>query len=384
MWRLRYFAAGFYEITGLQKVQMNKETKERKLPDALEHEFTIADETVNRNGWRLIVAGIRTEAFEKNPVCVVQHNEWAVPVGRWVSLKKEGGVLKGRLQFDRNDEEAVRLYWKYADGYMSAVSLNVVPLVESEDKKDLLPGQRYATVTESELLEISLVTIPAYGNSVRLSHADGREYKASLLTSKIDRNKMEQNGKTVEQLTAELTAQKKLSAENLIKYHRFRQVVGDGEVDPLRKLAEIDYSNVSAMLDARTPAQATPAAGDGKDAKEVLADTLVKAHFDRGAITEAEKPVFRTAALADYEGTRKALEARPGTQQAKDFAQGLTAGANAAGASDERAKWTYLDFYKKDLDALKAMKTADSERYKKLEAAFIAECKAEGIAVEAE
>jgi HK97 family phage prohead protease len=343
----------------------------RKLPDTLECGFTIADESVNRNGWRLIVDGISTEAFEKNPVCVVQHDTWAVPVGKWVALTKEKGVLKGRLQFDRNDEDAVRLYWKYADGYMNAVSLHVRPLAESDHEKDLLPGQRYATVVKSELMEISLVTIPAYGNSVKLCYADGKEYKASLITSKsINMNK--ENEKTVEQLTAELAAQKTLNAENLIEHHRFRGVVGDGEVEPLKKLAASDYASVSAMLKARTPA-ATETGKEEVDPGAALADALVKVHVDRGAIAEAEKAVYRAAAIGDYEGTKKALEAKPGTQQAKDFVQNL-GGAQASAETDERKKWSFMDWYRKDLQGLQAMLKNDPDAYRQLEAAFATEC----------
>ena len=353
--------------------------KERELPERLEIEFVIADESVNRNGWRLKVDGIRTDSFEKNPVCVVQHNEWMVPVGRWTSLKKEGGVLKGNLEFDRNDEHAVMLYWKYKDGYMNACSLHVIPLIESDKKEDLLPGQRYKTVMESELLEISLVTIPAYGNSVKLFYADGTERKAGLLTDLSNNNKMEEKDKkTVEQLQAELTAQRLLNAENLIKYHRFRGVVGDGEVEPLKKLAQSDYANVSMMLDVRAvPSKSTEGEGSS-DPKAELADGLVKLHAERGAITEAEKAIYRASAIADYESTKKILEAKPGTQQAKEFVAGMSAEGQKAGAN-ERDTWTYLDWYKKDLSGLQAMEKSDAERHGKLVAAFEAACKQQGI-----
>lgn len=351
--------------------------EERKLPATLELEFAIADESVNRNGWRLLIDGICTEAFEKNPVCVVQHDRWMAPVGRWTSLRKEKGALKGTLQFDRNDEEAIRLFWKYKDGFMNAVSIGVTPISESEDRKDLLPGQRYATITESELIEISLVTIPAYSNSVRLRYADGREYKASLITNFNDMDKKDE--KTVEQLQAELAVQRKLNAENLIALHRQRAVVSDGEVAPLVELAAVNYDNVKKMLEARATPEVTSKSGkDETNPAATLAAALVTLHFDRGAITDAEKPVYVAAALADYEGTRKILEAKAGTQQAKDFVKGLNGGQAASGA-DERTKWTYLDWYKKDAAGLASMEKLEPDRHKALVAAFEAECKQEGI-----
>ena len=349
--------------------------KDRVLPERLEIEFAIADEGVNRNGWRLIVAGIQTENFEKNPVCVVQHNQWMVPVGRWTALKKENGSFKGTLEFDRNDEQAVALYWKYKDGFMNAVSLNIHPLLESEDKKDLLPGQRYKTVVESDLLEISLVTIPAYGNSVKLSYGDGREYKASLLTDKLISKKMDGNEeKTVEQLQAELSAQRLLTADTLIKYHKYRGVVTDGEVEHLKKLAQSDYASVSSMLEARQVPSVAEV--EKADPKADLADGLAKLHAERGAITEAEKAVYRAAAMADYDGTKKILEAKPGSQQAKDFVAGLGGSEQPA---NERASWTYLDWYKNDLAGLQAMEKSEPERHQKLVAELEKECKRQGV-----
>lgn len=154
----------------------------RELPAVLEHDFIITDESVNRYGWRLLVAGIDLAGFLKNPVCCVQHSTTMIPVGKWKNVRAEGQLLKGTVEFDRYDEEAVRLYWKYKDGYMNAVSLNIVPWEESDVKEQLLPGQTKATVTKCELLEISLVTIPGQKNAVKLSTPEGGEYKLSLLS----------------------------------------------------------------------------------------------------------------------------------------------------------------------------------------------------------
>jgi hypothetical protein len=261
---------------------------------------------------------------------------------------------------------------------MNAVSLSIVPLTESEEKKDLLPGQRRATITASDLLEVSLVTVPAYGNAVKLCYSDGKEYKASLLTTNLEGN-MDKDEKTNEQLQAELQVQKRLSAENLIALHKQRGVVADGEVAPMTELATANYDNVKKMLEARpAPAQASTEQTQANPA-ETLADALVKLHFDRGAVTEQEKPVYRAAAVADYEGTRKVLEAKPGTQQAKDFVQGLGGSKSQSAGGDDRAGWGYMDWFKKDAKALAAMEKNEPERFKKIVADFQAECEASGI-----
>ena len=117
--------------------------KERELPEVLEIPFVICDNSVNRYSWRLLVGGIDLKGFKMNPVCCYQHDTYSVAVGRWKDLKIVGEELHGIVEFDRNDEESVKLYWKYKDGFMSAVSLNIITLETSEDKKLLLPGQKY-------------------------------------------------------------------------------------------------------------------------------------------------------------------------------------------------------------------------------------------------
>ena len=351
--------------------------QERKLPEVLEHDFVVTDESVNRKNWRLLVSGIDLVGFLLNPVCCVQHNTYMIPVGKWKNLRIENNVLKGTVEFDPYDEMAVTLYWKYKDGYMNAVSLHIVPIEESSEPSLLLPGQKYPTVTKSEMLEISLVTIPGQKNAVniKLSTPDGEDYKLSLLTNTS--KTMNKEEKTVEQLQAELKVEKQLNADNLIKLHKQRGVLQDGEIEPLKKLAMTDYESVSRMLDARQPAD-TSAGKQEADPREVLADALVKLHFDRGAISDPEKSVYKLSAISDYEATRKILEAKQGKQDVQSFVQGMGNQESTAG-NDERSKWTYLDYYKKDMRALHLMEKNEPEKYKKLVADFQDESISMGI-----
>lgn len=355
--------------------------QERKLPDgALIIPFTICDETVNRYGWRLLMSGGNLDGFVQNPVCCVQHSTYMIPVGKWSDLKLEGGKFTGTVEFDRNDDEAVKLYWKYKDGYMSAVSLNIIPLEESDDPKYLIKGQTRKTVTKWDLLEISLVTIPGQKNAVKLSTPEGGEYKLDLISNQTKMDKVE---KTVEQMQAELAASKQLAADNLVLMHKERGVVQDGEIASLKKLAFSDYDTTSAMLSARTKSEA-PAGGSNNETAEAKADALVALHFGRGAITEPQKAIYRAGALQDYEGTKKQLELMRGTDGLQTFVAGIGGGKQGEQGGDERAKWTYLDYYKKDREALILMQKNEPEKYRALEASFVQESKRLGIVTEQE
>jgi len=347
------------------------------LPEILEHDFVICDESINRYGWRLLVGGIDIDGFSKNPVCVVQHNTSEVSIGRWKNVRVEGDKLQGTLEFDKNDEIAVMYYLKYKNGYMNAVSLHVIPVEESDDKALLLPGQKYPTLTKSELLEVSLVTIPGNKNAVKLCNPDGSEYKLNLIT-KSDTNKtgMDKQEQTVADLTAKLEAANKLNADNLIALHKQRGVVVDGEMESLKRLALLDYESTSKMLDARVQPQTS--ANTGTDTLENKAKELVKLHFERGVVTATEQSIWERSAMLDFEGTKKALEAKVGKETVTSFVQNANTGTS--NNDDSRKDWTYLDYYKKDHKALMLMQKDEPEKYKKLELAWV-ESNKEGFEV---
>lgn len=356
--------------------------KERQLPEgALKIPFIICDETVNRYGWRLLMSGGNLDGFVQNPVCCVQHSAYMIPVGKWSDLKLEGGKFTGTVEFDRNDDEAVKLYWKYKDGYMSAVSLNIIPLEESDDTKYLIKGQTRKTVTKWDLLEISLVTIPGQKNAVKLSTPEGGEYKLDLISTQT---KMEKVEKTVEQMQAELASSKQLAADNLVMYHKERGVVQDGEIASLKKLAFNDYETTSSMLGARTKPEVQTPAGGVTETAEAKADALVALHFNRGAITEPQKAIYRAGAMLDYDGTKKQLELLKGNDGLQTFVAGLGGAQQVQEGYAERAKWTYLDYYKKDREALILMQKNEPDKYKALEASFVQESKKLGIVTEQE
>lgn len=347
--------------------------RERKLPDGdLTQDFTICDNSVNRYGWRLLVEGIDLTGFLLNPVALVQHFAYQYPVGKWTDIRVENEKLLGTLLFDRNDDEAIKLYWKYKDDFMRAVSLNVIPREESGDPKLLLPGQNSPTISKSELLEVSLVTIPGQKNAVKLSTPEGGEYKLNFITKKQTMSKPE---KTIEDIQAELETSKKLNAENLVLRHKERGVVQDAEVEHLKELALSNYETISKMLDART----VPAAPAGNDAKD-KAVALVALHFQRGAVTAEQKAFYENSATLDYEGTKKALEALKGADGLATFVQGLEQGTGTgAGADDKRKDWKYLDWFKQDPDGLALMQKNEPEKHKTLVADFENESKALGI-----
>lgn len=318
-------------------------TELRKLPDGkLTRDFEICDNSLNRYKLRVLVQGIDLSAFELNPVGLVDHNTWRQPIGKWSNLRVDGDRLLGTLEFDRNDEDAVKLYWKYEDGFMNAVSLHVMPISESEAPEMLLPGQLYPTVVTSELLEISVTSLPANRNSVKLYYSDGKEYKLNLINQNQSKNmadpKKEVAAPEVAELQLKLEAQIKLNAKNLVKLHEQRGVVNKEEVPHLLQLAETNYETVELMLDARK----LPAAAPEGAAEEKKTDTSVEAK-------ELDRKI-----------------------------EGYTQSASGANQND-RSGWSYYDWFRKDPEGLAAMEKEDENKFNSLQQSFAVQAEKENL-----
>lgn len=139
--------------------------------EVLDKYFVANTEGVNSKGYRVLTAGIRTERFMQNPICLGEHSAWQV-VGKWGDINKEGNTLKvGKLKISRNQEAYKN---DVEDGIISAVSMGLRPISWSEDAMLMMPGQTRPTLTECELVEVSLVAIPANPESVEVRlYAEG-------------------------------------------------------------------------------------------------------------------------------------------------------------------------------------------------------------------
>lgn len=175
----------------------------------IEKEFTANTEAINAYGYRVMTEGIDLERFAKNPVCLLNHYQL---VGKWQEWKKQGAALQVKgLKLSRNPK-GQEVAMDLEDGILNAVSIGIILKEKSEDPAMMLPGQKYATVTKCELVEVSVVDVPANAEAVGLQlyqeSTSGTLEKMSLETLTL--NKME-NPTPVAPATAEETP--KLSLE---------------------------------------------------------------------------------------------------------------------------------------------------------------------------
>lgn len=136
----------------------------------------LSDSSLNRYGYRVLTSGLLLEAFLKNPSMLYGHFRdegtplWCdyKPIGYWDDIKIDGDELSAIPVFDKVDELSKTIAAKYEAGTFRSASIGFRILATSSEKEYLLPGQTRETVTKAEIMEASIVDIPANSNAVRL------------------------------------------------------------------------------------------------------------------------------------------------------------------------------------------------------------------------
>lgn len=137
------------------------------------HTFVLHDESVNTHGFRMLTSGADLTEFRKNPVMLLNHNDWELPIGRWKNIRIEGDKILAEADFDMADEQGGQVARKVAEGYLKSCSIGAWA-IESNDAPELrLEGQKYPTITRWQVREASICTIGANHNALALYDAYG-------------------------------------------------------------------------------------------------------------------------------------------------------------------------------------------------------------------
>lgn len=138
-------------------------------------DFVLSDENPDRMGDIVTVDGWDLKNFKRNPVALFNHDKNS-PIGVWKSIKVDGKQLKATLEFaapgtsPRIDEIRALV----EQNILRATSVGFLPHkmepIESKDKDRFFPPVKYL---KQELLEASLVAVPANSNALRLMKSLG-------------------------------------------------------------------------------------------------------------------------------------------------------------------------------------------------------------------
>ena len=129
-------------------------------------DFVLSDSTPDRYDDIVMSSGWMLENFNRNPIALFQH-QTSFPIGTWKNVRVEDNALRGTLQLAPRDssDRIAELHSLLENDVLRAVSVGFQP-IEYEERK----GDTYGIVyTKQELVECSLVSVPANPNALQVA-----------------------------------------------------------------------------------------------------------------------------------------------------------------------------------------------------------------------
>ena len=142
-------------------------------------DYVGSDDSEDRYGSIIDPRGWETDAYMRSgsgPV-LWAHQYDVPPVGKTIRLTKNSKALLFRVEFAVTQSEFAREIWNLVrDGYLPGVSVGFIPKAAEEYEADTVnsyfaENKRY---TAAELLELSVVPVPANRNALKKAYADGK------------------------------------------------------------------------------------------------------------------------------------------------------------------------------------------------------------------
>lgn len=294
--------------------------------------IVLSSEGLNRYGYRVLTSGIKLEHFRKNPVMFFGHSTWSLPIGIWEDIKVEDNKLTAIPKFNEDLELGRQVKSAYEKGFLSAASIGFRVLATSNEPIMLIQGQTSETVTECELMETSIVSIP--GNPEATVENLNMNY--CLTGSQVPELKI-------------------LKLEEDMSIIKFAQKLGLSEKateeQVLQAIEALQANEVQAILQL------------GRD-KGIVNDANIGI-FQNSIALDADK--VKTYFL-EFKGTpipeTVETQAKPaaGKTLHQSFAEQRVANEPIKGET-ERKLWSYQDWSEKDPSGLKKLKMEDTTAY---------------------
>lgn len=125
------------------------------------NKFTVSDETLNSYGSVILTSGINIARFQRNPIMLYMHDRDKGVIGRWENITKEGDKLTAEAVFDDATELGAKVKHQVESGFLRSASIGI-----ENCKCETINGVQ--TIVECDLIEISIVDVPANENAVKL------------------------------------------------------------------------------------------------------------------------------------------------------------------------------------------------------------------------
>jgi HK97 family phage prohead protease/HK97 family phage major capsid protein len=140
--------------------------------------FVMSDSSVDRMGDVVEASGWQLDRIKSDPVVLFNHDRNQI-VGKWADVRVRGEQLVGRIVWTTSDKWPMAHYIRdlVREGILRTVSVGFRPLESKPLTKDADKNFGPFRFTKCELLECSLVSIPANPNALAIA----RDYPRDLI-----------------------------------------------------------------------------------------------------------------------------------------------------------------------------------------------------------
>ena len=184
---------------------MSMDIVRRGAVDTKRRSVTIAASDRARTSPEIDLAGLRFDNYRRNPVVMWAHDSTGrspsggLPIGRTLSINRtpDGGIV-AEFEFLEDDPFAQRIRNAWDKGFLQAASISWLPI----ETRPTVQGGGIRDI-RAELLEWSIVSVPADPDALRESH---RRMLDSMLDEQPDTTALAEIRTLTAQLKQSLTA----------------------------------------------------------------------------------------------------------------------------------------------------------------------------------
>lgn len=135
-------------------------------------EFVMSDNSVDRMGDVIEASGWQLDRIKSDPPVLFNHNSNQI-VGKWTDIRQSGNQLIGRIAWTESDKWPMAQYIRdlVREGILRTVSVGFAPVERQPLSKDASKEFGPWRFTKSELLECSLVAVPANPNAMAIARS---------------------------------------------------------------------------------------------------------------------------------------------------------------------------------------------------------------------
>ncbi|TWA98249.1 HK97 family phage prohead protease [Gluconacetobacter diazotrophicus] len=132
--------------------------------------FIITTPTVDRAGDVVIPSGIDITNYKKNPVVLWMHDDSQLPIGKCIDITPSRDGIVATVQFI---DFSTKIVGEKAQGIFQLIKQGVLSAVSIGFNVDECFFNEYGglTITESELVEFSIVNIPCNAQALIVGHS---------------------------------------------------------------------------------------------------------------------------------------------------------------------------------------------------------------------